>query len=259
MKKIGFQLFNIRDYLKFRDMGWASIKRIAEIGYTQVQISGMRGLSAEEYAAIFKEFGLELLGTHYGWDDILNNTDETMRVHEALGTTNIGIGSMPLEPRSSKEELLKFIDKFNEVAEKVNKHGFKLTYHNHSFEFHKFDGKTIFDYLIDGFNPMTTSFVFDTYWTQHGGADVRAMLERLSGRIDYMHLKDMGAFDEQTKAPYITTLGMGNINFKDIIPLAEKTGVKAFAIEQDSGWIDNDPFISAKSSYDYLKTNGLLG
>lgn len=46
MKKIGLQLYNLRDYLKFRDMGWASIKRIAEIGYTQVQISGMRGLSA---------------------------------------------------------------------------------------------------------------------------------------------------------------------------------------------------------------------
>lgn len=259
MKKIGLQLYNIRDYLKFRDMGWASIKRIAEIGYTQVQISGMRGLSAEEYASILKEFDLELLGTHYPWDDIKDKTDETMKIHETLGTTNIGIGAMPSEPRSSKEELLKFIDHFNEVAEKVNKHGFKLTYHNHSFEFRKLDGKTIFDYLIEGLNPKTTSFVFDTYWVQHGGADVRAMLERLSGRIDYMHLKDMGAFDPETKAPFITTLGNGNINFKDIIPLAEKTGVKAFAIEQDSGWIDNDPFISAKASYDYLKTNGLLG
>lgn len=43
------------------------------------------------------------------------------------------------------------------------KEGYKLTYHNHSFEFVKIrDNKTIMDYLYEQLDPQNVSFVFDT-------------------------------------------------------------------------------------------------
>lgn len=75
------------------------------------------------------------------------------------------------------------------------------------------------DYLIDGFDPNVVSSVLDTYWVQHGGYDVRKMIERLAGRIDILHLKDMGVSLDEKKSD-ITEVGNGNINFEDIIPLA---------------------------------------
>lgn len=59
------------------------------------------------------------------------------------------------------------------------------------------------DVLVDGLDPKTTSFVLDTYWVQHGGGDVRAWMEKLAGRIDILHLKDMGMAGSQ----YITEIG----------------------------------------------------
>ena len=167
-----------------------------------------------------------------------------------------------MEKRGSEEELHSFIDEFNRYAEIYSKRGFKLTYHNHSFEFAKTrDGRTYFDHLVDGLDPDNTSFVFDTYWAQYAGVEVRGMIERLSGRIDILHLKDMEIVLERdgngkvTKNyPSIAEIGAGNINFFDIIPIAEKCGVKYFVTEDDR-CIEGRSLEYAKRSADYIKKN----
>jgi sugar phosphate isomerase/epimerase len=78
------------------------------------------------------------------------------------------------------------------------------------------------------------------------------MLERLSGRVDILHLKDMGACGANN-APYITEIGNGNINFEDIIPLGEKIGVKDFVVEQDMNFATGNSFDSIATSYNYIK------
>ena len=102
--------------------------------------------------------------------------------------------------------------------------------------------------LVDGLDPKTTSFVLDTYWVQHGGGDVIAWMNKLAGRIDILHLKDMAMADKQ----YITEIGQGNLNFDGIIETAEKIGVKHYVVEQDT--CPGDPFDSLKISYDYIKS-----
>ena len=179
----------------------------------------------DRFAKYAHDAGIEIIGTHYDWKAIKNDTENTVRIHEMLGTTNVGIGGMPKEARESLDTLKAFIEDMNRTAAKLKKYGCKLTYHNHSFEFKKFDGKTMMDYMIEGFTEDNISFVLDTYWVQHGGADIRRMIERLSGRIDILHLKDMAACGgEKGNAPYITDIGYGNIDFSDIVPLAEKDG-----------------------------------
>ena len=262
MKKFGLQLFTIRDRFDTEENIRSSFRTIAEYGYTEGQTAGAIA-NPEAFAAAAKDAGVSICGTHYLWDKIRFETDETMRIHEILGTTNVGIGGMPADARESLDGLKKFIDEANEAAAKLAKHGFKFTYHNHSFEFKKFEGKTMMDYLIEGFDPNNISFVLDTYWVQHGGYDVCKMIRRLAGRIDILHLKDMGACRSVSvgegkpaiTVPYITEIGNGNINFEDIIPLAESTGVKSFVVEQDNGFIDGDCFRSIKASADYIKAN----
>lgn len=241
MKEFGLQLFSIRDHFETEEQIKEAFLEMKKYGYSYGQTAGTYDfITPERYAELAHEAGITICGTHYNWDRIVNDVEGTVKYHQALGTTNVGIGGMPGPARESKEALLDFIALFNETAEKYAKYGMKLTYHNHSFEFKKFDGKTIFDYLVDGLNPETTSFVLDTYWVQHGGADVRATIERLAGRIDILHLKDMEACHAYAieggkfiSAPAIIEVGQGNINFRDIIPLAEKCGVKYFVVEDD--------------------------
>lgn len=260
MKKFGLQLYTIRDRFQTEEDIRSSFRTIAEYGYTEGQTAGAF-INPESFAAAAKDAGVSICGTHYSWDKIRYELDDTMRIHELLGTTNVGIGGMPADARESVEGLKKFIDEANDVAAKLAKQGFKFTYHNHSFEFKKFDGKTIFDYLVEGLDPDNTSFVLDTYWVQHGGADVRATIERLAGRIEILHLKDMEACHayatadgKSIAAPAIIEIGEGNINFKGIIPLAEKCGVKYFVVEDDRA-PSVGSYTAVKKSADYIKAN----
>ena len=245
IKELGVQLYTIRDYMKDEESIRTSFKKLREMGYDIGQTAGYF-VGAEKFAEIAKETGLKICGTHCGFNDLIADPDKAMREHELLGTTNIGIGGMPGEARESLDALKAFIDKANEFAAYIAKSGFRFTYHNHSFEFRKFDGRTMLDYLVEGFDKDNISFVLDTYWVQHGGGDVRAWMEKLAGRIDILHLKDMGMADKQ----YITEIGQGNINFDGIIETADRIGVKYYVVEQDT--CPGDPFESLKISKKYI-------
>lgn len=263
MKQFGLQLYTIRSAFATEEGIRDSFLKMAEYGYSEGQTAGGFDIvSPEKFAQYAKDAGISICGTHYGWDKIRDEMDETMRIHDVLGTKNVGIGGMPAQYRTSLDDLKRFIDEANEVAARLAKHGYKFTYHNHSFEFTKFEGKTMMDYLIEGFDPNNISFVLDTYWVQHGGYDVCKMIRRLAGRIDILHLKDMGACKAMTleggataSVPYITEIGNGNINFEEIIPLAESTGVKSFVVEQDTNFADGDCLHSIKASADYIKAH----
>ncbi len=274
MKEFGLQAYSVRDHFETAEDFAGTFKELKKMGYSHIHTACFDNYPADFVKKAADDAGITFCGTHYSWDSICNDVEGTIAYHKTLGTTNIGIGGMPGDARGSVEALEAFIAKFNEMAAIYNKHGFKLTYHNHSFEFVKLeDGKTLFDHLVDGLDPKTTSFVLDTHWVQHGGADVRATIERLAGRIDILHIKDMEACHEtvynvvevvdgqpQIKrvsvcAPAIIEIGQGNINFKDIIPLAEKCGVKYFVVEDDRAPATGDSFAAVKKSADYIKAN----
>ena len=257
MKEVGLQIYTVRDKMETPETYLAAMKQIREIGYTHFQTAGKTTTveEAEFYKKCADEAGLRICGTHFDWKIITEDFDRALKIHEILDTKNMGIGSMPGgSARTEKDALLAFIDTANEVGNKLAKYGMKFTYHNHHFEFAKIEGKTIMEYLIEGFDPDVVSFVLDTYWVQCGGYDVRKMIERLAGRIDILHLKDMGVSLDEKKTD-ITEIGNGNINFEDIIPLAEKTGVKDFVVEQDRNFTTGDPMESIAFSYNYIKKN----
>ena len=236
--------------------------KLVEMGYTTGQTAGTYDFIApEKFAEYAKEAGIKICGTHYNWDRIRNDVEGTVAYHKALGTTNVGIGGMPFDARANVEKLNAFIDEFNACAAKYAEYGMKLTYHNHSFEFKKLeDGRTLFDHLVEKFDKENVSFVLDTYWLQHGGKDIREMIELLAGRVDILHIKDMEACrdvrigETTVSIPYITEVGSGNLNFKSIIATAEACGVKYFVVEDDRA-VEVGSFDAVKKSADYIKAN----
>lgn len=246
IKKLGVQLYTIRDFMKDEDTIRQSFLKLKALGYDEGQTAGF-GVGAKKLAEISKETDFAICGTHCDFNELIADPDKAMEEHDLLGTKNIGIGGMPGDARQNLAALEQFVEKANEFGAKINKYGFKFTYHNHSFEFAKLEGKRIIDVLVDGLDPKTTSFVLDTYWVQHGGGDVRAWMEKLAGRIDILHLKDMGMAGSQ----FITEIGNGNLNFDGIVDVAEKIGVKHYVVEQDT--CPADPFDSLKFSHDYIK------
>ena len=253
-KKLGLQLYTTRDFMADEKSIGQTFERLVKMGYTEGQTAG-DNIELPGFADLAKKYGMTIVGTHYDFNKIVNNPKGTMALHDSLGTKNVGIGGMPGDARKNYDNLMKFIETFNKTAELYAKEGFKLTYHNHSFEFIKINGqKTLMDYLYEELDPKNTSFVLDTCWVSHGGADVRHWLEKLAGRIDILHLKDVEAYYSESGAVTqgYTHIGNGNIWWDGVLETAEKIGVKHYVVEQDSRWIDNDPFKSLEESQKYL-------
>ncbi|MDD5603083.1 MAG: sugar phosphate isomerase/epimerase [Eubacteriales bacterium] len=247
IKSIGLQLYTIRDHMGTSGEVRDAFARIMEMGYTEAQTAGCK-IPYEEFGKYAEEAGIRIVGTHDSLDMMINDLPQSIKNHRALGTTNMGIGGA-MGMMKSEEGVMEFIKLANKIADEVYKEGFKFTYHNHSAEFMKYNGKRVMDMLVEGMDPVKTSFVLDTYWVQHGGGDVRAWIEKLSGRIDILHLKDMG---RDGTGPYITEIGNGNMDFGSIIESAQKSGVKYYVVEQDR--CPGDSFDSARMSSEYIRS-----
>ncbi len=254
MKEFGLQIFSIRDHFTTEEDTRESFKRMKEYGYTQAQTAGTYSyIAPEKFRALADEYGIKIIGTHYNWDLICNDVEGTVKYHNILGTKLIGIGGMPAENRASVAGVEAFIAKFNEMAAIYAKDGFVLTYHNHDFEFKKLeDGKTVYDHLMAGLDPVNCKFVLDAYWAHSAGIDVRDLIERLSGRIAMIHLKDCEAAityeladGKTTRGPRRIEVGEGNMNFKGIIKTAEDNGCHLFVVE--------DEVYSTGESYDSVR------
>ena len=253
ISKLGLQLYTVRDYMNTDKDIESTIERLVSMGYTVGQTAGHE---SESLAKIAKKYGMEIAGTHFSFDKIINEPDETMRLHEILGTTNIGIGAMPTEGRTSQEGFENFIKSYNKVAPIYAKNGFKLTYHNHSFEFASHDGKKILmEYMYDEFDKNNITFVLDTCWVAASGADVCDWIEKLQGRLDILHLKDIRSIniDGWAVKQEMCEIGNGLICWDKVIKTAVDTDVKYFVVEQDNFWIDGDPFKSLEISKNYLQ------
>ena len=244
--KIGAQLFTLRDSCKTVEDLEKTLERVAAMGYSAVQLSGICEYDPVWMRDTLKKYNLVAPITHTNPQKVLEETDKVIADHKAFGCENVGIGGMPVEYRESAEALAKFAPDFSLAAKKLKDAGLKLCYHNHAFEFRKFGGKTIMQTIIDDFDPSVLNFTLDTYWVQAGGGDAAQWLEKLAGRVDCIHFKDMVHDGTQ---PLFAPIYEGNMNFDAIIASAYKAGVKYAFVELDKCY-GADPFESLKISFD---------
>ncbi len=103
--------------------------------------------------------------------------------------------------------------------------------------------------MTDGFDKDKIGFVLDTYWIQHGGGDIRHWIEKLSGRLTTLHMKDMKRV--KNNAVTFAAVGEGNIWWDGVIAVAERAGAKHFIVEQDA--CDRDSIECIKDIAAFLK------
>lgn len=241
------QLFTLRDFLKTPEDIEVSLKKVRDMGYTAVQVSGVGPVKAEVLKQITDDLGLKICATHIPYQRFKDDLSNVIREHHLYGCKYVGIGSMPNEFRN-EEGFHQFAQEFNTIGSELKKSGLQFVYHNHRFEFEKYNGKTGMEILMDETSEENFWFLMDTYWVQAGGADPMRWIYKLKGRMGVIHFKDMAIVNDQQ---VFAEVGYGNIEWEPIIKACHDTGIQWVAIEQDS--CPGDPFESLKKSYDYLK------
>ncbi len=247
--EIGVQFYTIRDYCKNLEDFTESIKKVADIGYKYVQISGTCAFEPQWLKEQLNKNGLQCVLTHTPSERLLNQTKQVALEHDILGCNYVGLGYFGFDESSVNCTLEAFVETYKPVAKTLKENGKYFMYHNHDKEFRKIGNKLILEHLKDLFTPNEMGFILDTYWIQAGGGDPAQWIEKLAGRVPCIHLKDY-AFGGKMAA-----VGEGNLNFERIFQMAEKAGTKYMLVEQDDCYGEN-PFECLKRSYHNLKTFG---
>lgn len=249
-KILGAQLYTVREYAKTSEQLDDTLAKIKAMGYTTVQASAMWHLPVDEIAAISRSHGLKIVLTHIPYARFKEDLAGVIRDHHTLGCALAGLGGLPEQFRNA-EGYVAFAKDFAEIADELGRNGLKFSYHNHQFEFQKYNGKLGMELLMENTNPETFLFTLDTYWVQAGGGNPASWIRKLKNRIDAIHLKDMAIIDSQ---PIMAEIMEGNLEWTDILSACDEAGVQWYLIERDSG--PTYAFDSLRISYDNLRKAG---
>jgi sugar phosphate isomerase/epimerase len=251
-RPLGVQVYTVRSLMPTK--GEAALRAIAAIGYKEVEINFD---DAKKYAAVLKETGLRATGSHIQADPSHRpqKFDEFVAEAKELGIPAIGVPYVAVPQDADLPDFWgRFIDGLNRNGEDCRKAGLTFYYHHHNFEFDpRFRA-------IDLMHEKLTKDVkleIDCFWASVAGTDPASLIEKWSGRLFALHLKDkakgtpISYQTNKVKHEEFLEVGAGSIDWSKVLKAAVRAGVLHYYVEQD--FTPGDPIESLKKSYAYLR------
>lgn len=259
MSKIALQTYTIRKYINNEKGLRDSLKKVKDIGYTNLQFTKPSYLTIEEQADLAKEYGLKIDSVYHPINEIENNLDTVCRNAEIIGTNVIRTSEIPNELGVSADGYHRFAETLNRWGRVLKNRGFLLVNHFHAFEFvtfgHNIRGS---DIIIDNTDPDCVYFMPDVYWLTAAGVEVSRYLMRFKGRAFYLHVKDYAIKQLQGKIEsvpnYFAPVGTGNIDWPHVMASAKEVGIEEFVVEQD----ESDGNIFEDIAISYINLSSLI-
>lgn len=249
ISQVAAQLYTLRDFLKTPADIQDTLKKVRNIGYEAVQVSGMAPIPEAELKAMLDGEGLVCCATHESTQAILEQPETVVERLQKLDCLFTAVPSPGSYDVSTLEAVKSFAAKMNAAGKFLADNGQTLTYHNHHFEFVRFGDQTMLDLFYSETKDRNLQGEIDTYWVQYGGASTLDWCRRLKNRLPLIHLKDYGI--DADKKPVFREIGQGNMNWNEILPAAEESGCQWFIVEQDT--CEGDPFDALQTSFEFLK------
>lgn len=252
-KVIGIQLYSVREEMKSDPRG--TVAKVGEMGYKFVETAGYKdgkfyGMTPTEFKELCEASGLKFLGSHTGqnvptkedYDSTMAWWDTAIEAHADAGVKWIVQPWMDKVGYESLDGLKQYIKYFNAVGEKCKKKGIKFGYHNHDKEFTtEFEGKPVYDWMLELTNPKYVMFELDLYWIDQGGKNALDYFEKYPKRFMLWHIKDK----EELGAS-------GEMDFNSIFAEKKKSGLKYGIVEVEE--YNFEPMESVKKSLDYMNS-----
>ena len=239
MKPIAVQLYTLRTLDdSFPDL----LEKVKNAGYDGVELRGTEGLKATELKSLLEDKELKVTSAHVLIEVLEQAPDYVAPYYQELGLDTIVVPWLPEDQRNWSE----VADRLNAIYETLKPHGMKLVYHNHDFEMEKVGDKTGLDVIMENTNSEI-GFELDTAWIKVGGQDVLDFINRYSGRVPRLHVKDVQKNKEVEGG--LADVGAGVLEWSQLLPAAKDAGVEWFIVEHD---FPTDPIASITRSAEFL-------
>ncbi|MFI4889153.1 MAG: TIM barrel protein [Steroidobacterales bacterium] len=276
-----------------RNPSWGHVLDEAQAaGYTGIEL-GPLGYMPEDPAILGPELrkrDLTLIGgvlfrpfhDPAKWEQVKDAAQRTCRAltaHQAKRLVlidSISPRRAPTAGRSAEAERLRgaaragFLDRIRSVARMgAEEYGLEVTMHAHAAGFVEFEDEL--EDVLDEIEPKLLGVCLDTGHCEYAGFDPVAFYRRHSGRVSYLHFKDIDpdvrrraiaertGFYDACASGLFCNLGDGVVDFPALKDALESAGFSGWAtVEQD-----RDPkgerstLADARANLLYLKKNGL--
>jgi sugar phosphate isomerase/epimerase len=262
-KPVGIQLYTVKDAIQ-ADAA-ATLKKLRQIGYGEVETAGFGQLSAKQFRALLDDNGLACPSAHLSFDP--NNLGAAFDDAHVLGATYAASGSLTALVRKpgaagpktmSLDEAKRTVELANRIGEAAKRAGLQYIYHNHAYELvDQGGGATGYDVLLRETDAELVKFEIDCGWMIFAGYDPVVYFEKYPNRFPLIHVKDfLPNSDKATGTMLGAELGHGVVNYKPIFAAAAKAGLKHYFAEQEGPFARMDPMQSAQVDFDYLHSLG---
>ncbi len=251
---VGLQLWSLRESFKKDVPG--TLATIRGMGIREVESAGTAGQTPADFRSALDKAGLRCQASHMGFERLRDDLAGTLKEAKTLGATWVVCPWIPhdrVQP-FTKDDAVKGAEGFNRFAKAAKEEGQKFAYHCHGYEFVPGADGTLFDFLAANTDPALVQFELDLFWVKAGGADPAGLIEKYSGRVPFLHLKDMqkglslppgsSGAPPETNVP----IGTGQMDWPGIFRASKKAGTSVYYIEDES----RDPIGQIPQSLKYL-------
>ncbi|WP_262690182.1 sugar phosphate isomerase/epimerase family protein [Kordiimonas aestuarii] len=144
--------------------------------------------------------------------------------------------------KTTRDDFLFSAERFNRFGEIAKAAGLQFCYHNHAFDFNRFEGKHGLDILLHSADKHLVKLQLDIGNTTMAGIDPLAYLEKYGDRIPSVHMKDWqkpftpSLYD----MPPPTPLGTGVTDWSRVYARLKKIGAEYMFIEHENMPIDKE-------------------
>lgn len=254
-KTIGLQLYSLREEIPTAGIE-AVLKKMAAAGYNSVEFYGFNTKdaffkkSAKEIAGILKANKMISPSGHYDLKLFEKDGQQTIDAALAVGNKYVVIPYLTADIRKSLDDYKVIAEKLNKISLLCKQNNIKMAYHNHDFEFTKFEnGVCGYDIFLKETDNELVNYELDLYWVVTAGLNPIDLFEKYPGRFKMWHVKDK----DKTNPKLQTEVGSGSIDFKPIFAKAKLSGMEYFYVEQENFAMPSDE--SIRKSIGFIKRN----
>ena len=248
LQGVGVQLYMLR--AEMRADPAATLKRIADLGYEEIEWWGEWSVSPTDLRTMLDSHGLRSPAAHI--DPAALAPDRLPALLDYAGTMghrSLLVAWTPPDQRKSADDWKRVAATLNEAGAAAASSGVRTGYHNHDFEFTKFGDRTGFEILVTETDPRYVDIELDCFWAFKAGHDPLTLLRAHADRIQYLHLKDSSGAPEHAQRD----IGSGVIAWKPLLEFALSQRVTSVFVERDD---PEDPWESAQAGRAYMRTLG---
>ena len=245
---LGMQLYSGRKFPPV-EMQFATIARH---GFTNVETFAPFYDDVSATKRLLDAHGLSARSGHFSVAMLEGEGERAVDVARRLGVEIVIAPYLaPAERPATVEGWKALGTRLVKIRERLSAAGLRFAWHNHDFEFQPLeDGSLPIEHVL-GEHILWEA---DLAWVMRGGANPPRWIERYSGRIPLVHVKDIAPAGEKAGEDGWADVGTGTVPWSELWPLCVAAGAEMMIAEHDNP-SDFDRFVrvSAAAMRGYAK------